>query len=104
MLQAVTQALAIVAPGISAYSHIYPYLFASYLNGEDLNVIGKLVESAASLHIEACGVPVAGQYAVATGAAIQGKPHVRAAVVKREDAAILPPQDEHSSFDVDGLM
>src|SRR5215472_5631125 len=78
-----------------------PDLLAVQLDREDLHVVGKLVEGAPGTEIKASGVPVAGEDATGTGAAVEGEAHMRAAVVQSVDLAIGAPEHEGATIERD---
>ena len=63
----------------------HPDLVITHLGEGGRHVVCPQIEGAATGEIEAGVVPVASQGAILDAAAIQGKAHVRAAIVERED-------------------
>src|SRR5215831_5888203 len=74
----------------------YPDFAVTHLGGAGRHVVCPQIEGAATREIEAGVVPVAGQGAVLDAAAIQGKAHMRAAIVEREDMTFVV-DDEYRS-------
>src|SRR5260370_14906227 len=103
LLQTVAQPLTIVGAGVELWRGIHPDLAATQLDREHLHVIGELVEGAAGAQVEARRVPVAGENAVAAGAAIQRETHVWAAIVQRKDLRARTPEHKRPPVHMDGL-
>ncbi len=68
---------------VGAGGQVHPHLVAAHVHRKSAHVIGPLVESPAACQVETGVVPVAGENAVLERAALQGKAHVRAAVIYR---------------------
>src|SRR5262245_13013119 len=95
MREAVVEPLAPVRNRIAvAGGGPYPDFAVTHLGGAGRHVVWPPTEGAATREIEAGVVPVAGQGAVLDAAAIQGKAHMRAATVEREDT-IFVVDDEY---------
>ena len=77
-------------------TRVQPYHPVPYLDGKRSYVIGEGIEGATAGQIEFGMVPVAGKDAVVHGAAMQGEPHVRAAVVQGVNLALVE-KDSHRS-------
>src|SRR5262245_13011525 len=75
----------------------HPDLAITHLGGAGRHVVCPQIEGTATREIEAGVVPVTGQGAVLDAAAIQGKAHVRAAIVEREDT-IFVVDDKYRSM------
>jgi hypothetical protein len=67
----------------------HPDFAVTHLGGAGRHVVCPQIEGTATREIEAGVVPVAGQGAVLDTAAIQGKAHMRAAIVEREDTTLV---------------
>jgi hypothetical protein len=67
----------------------HPDFAVTHLGGAGRYVVCPQIEGTATREIEAGVVPVAGQGAVLDTAAIQGKAHMRAAIVEREDTTFV---------------
>ena len=67
----------------------YPDFAVPHLGGAGRHVVCPQIEGAAAREIEAGVVPMTRQCAVLDAAAIQRKPHMRAAIVKREDTIFV---------------
>ena len=73
---------------------LHPHLHVTHFDGTGRHVVGPQIEGAAACKIEAGVVPVAGQDTVLDAAAVERKPHVRTAIVKRENApAVVNDED-----------
>ena len=68
------------------------------LDAEGGHVVGEGVEGAATREVEFGVVPVAGEDAVADGAAAQGEAHVGAAVVEGVEAALVVDDEDGPSL------
>jgi len=75
----------------------YPDFAITHLGEAGRHVVCPQIEGAATREIEAGVVPVAGQGAILDAAAIQGKAHMRAAIVEREDTGFVV-DDEYRSM------
>src|SRR5262245_64953087 len=67
----------------------HPDFAVTDFGGAARHVVCPQIEGAATREIEAGVVPVTGQGAVLDAAAIQGKAHMRAAIVEREDTTFV---------------
>src|SRR6478609_10000715 len=95
MREAVVEPLAPMRGGISvAKEGSHPDFAVTHLDRAGRHVVCPQIEGTATREIEAGVVPVAGQGAVLDAAAIQRKPHMRAAIVEREDT-IFVMDDEY---------
>jgi hypothetical protein len=74
----------------------HPDLAITHLGGAGRYVVCPQIKGTATRKIEAGVVPVAGQGAVLNAAAIQGKAHVRAAIVEREDTTFVVDNEYRS--------
>lgn len=73
---------------------LHPHFQVTHFDGTGRHVVGPQIEGAAACEIEASVVPVAGQDAILEAAAVERKPHVWTAAVKREDApAVVNHED-----------
>ena len=75
----------------------HPDFAVTDFGGAGRHVVCPQIEGTATREIEAGVVPVAGQGAVLDASAIQGKAHMRAAIVEREDTAFVM-DDEYRSM------
>ena len=75
----------------------HPDFAVTHLGGAGRHVVCPQIEGTATREIEAGVVLVAGQGAVLDTAAIQGKAHMRAAIVEREDTTFVV-DDEYRSM------
>src|SRR5262245_27517043 len=75
----------------------HPDFAVTDFGGAARHVVCPQIEGAATREIEAGVVPVTGQGAVLDAAAIQGKAHMRAAIVEREDMTFVV-DDEYRSM------
>ena len=66
----------------------------AHLDGAGRHVVGPEIKGAAACEVKPGVVPVTGQNAVLDASAVQGKAHVRTAVVQGKDA-VLVMHDEH---------
>ena len=97
MRKAVVEPLAPVRSRIRvAEDGPHPDLAIAHLGGAGRHVVCPQIEGTATREIEAGVVPVAGQGAVLDAAAIQGKAHVRAAIVEREDSIFVVDNEYRS--------
>ena len=95
MREAVVEPLAPMRGRISvAKDGSHPDFAVTHLDRAGRHVVCPQIEGTATREIEAGVVPVAGQGAVLDAAAIQRKPHMRAAIVEREDT-IFVMDDEY---------
>ena len=72
-------------------------------DAEGGHVVGEGVEGAAAGEVELGVVPVAGEDAVADGAAAQGEAHVGAAIVEGVEAALIVDDEDGASLGRDDL-
>jgi len=73
---------------------LHPNLGITHLDGTSRDVVRPQIESAAACEIEASVVPVAGQNAVLDASAVEGKAHMRTAIVKSKDTpAVVNDED-----------
>jgi len=84
-------------------SGIDPDPAVAELDREGGGVVGEEIERAAAGEVELGVVPVAGQDAVAHGAAMEREAHVRAAVVQGDDAALGVQQEDGATAGLDDL-
>ena len=93
--QAVVEPTAPVARGVAmAERRLDPDLSITHLDRTGRNIVGPEIEGAAARQIEARVMPMTSEDAVLDAAAIERKPHMRTAVVEREDAsAVIDHQD-----------
>ena len=75
----------------------HPDFAVTDFGGAARHVVCPQIEGAATREIEGGVVPVTGQGAVLDAAAIQGKAHMRAAIVEREDMTFVV-DDEYRSM------
>ena len=76
-----------MAGGISlAERRLDPDLATTQLDRAGRNVVGPQIEGAAARQIEARVMPMTSEDAILDAAAIEGKAHMRAAIVQGEDA------------------
>jgi hypothetical protein len=80
-LQAHLEPLLLVLAGIPLAGQVDPDFISANFDGKTADIIGPLVKRSPALQVEAGVVPVAGQDSVFYGSTIQGKAHMRAAVV-----------------------
>ncbi len=73
---------------------LHPHVGVTHLGGTGRRVVRPQIESAAACEIEASVVPVAGQNAVLDASAVEGKAHMRTAIVKSKDTpAVVNDED-----------
>jgi hypothetical protein len=93
--------LPLVGEVVLSRSEVHPHIAVSDLHREDARLIGELVEGPAALEIEAGVVPVAGQDTVTYATAVQGKPHMGAAIVHGVHLAVVEEERNRVTGDPD---
>src|SRR5262245_40566806 len=73
---------------------LHPDVTIAHVDRADRYVVRPQIKGAAAFEIEASVVPMTGQDAVLDAAALKREPHVRAAIIEREDApAVVDDED-----------
>ena len=82
MLQAIAQTIALVVDGIAVGAQIDIDFAVAQFDREAVDIVRPEIKGAAAGQVKTGVMPMAAQYAVFDRALIQGKTHVRAAVIQ----------------------
>src|SRR5215831_10296984 len=87
----------------AGFREVNPALAIYRLHLVNADIIRPRIKRSTAAQIESRMMPVAGENAVLDGAPVEGKAHMRTAVIDSENAALRAEQHNHVSAEVDYL-